>query len=177
MEAEYEEKYGIVFCFRLQDERTRKYLMNYLAMLRTASPCIHSEFYFINDATTVTVDSRRPVTFINFGNDYSDDKRWECYVLWVSKEVYNRVYEFCKKQKGVPFDHGGIYCFDFRECCTSPRKKNAWICSRLMTASLVHAGVLSTQTDVSRVAPSDLRELLLTQISKTHTVERYFFSR
>lgn len=166
-----EDMLGIVCCFRKIDERTRKSWMNWFASQWSASPYIHAEFYFMFDAVTVTVDTRKPVTFIDYGNDYSDRNKWECYVIWVHRSNYVRVYNYCRKQERKPFDKSGIYCFGCTRLCTSGSDGEAWICTRLMCEALKKGDVLDYSVDSYSITPTRLRELILEQ--NRWNVERY----
>lgn len=151
-------------CFRKLDELTKKSWMNSFAALWTNSDYIHSEFYFVDDGVTVTVDAVKPVSFIPFGNpNYSNTKKWECYEITLPVDSYIAAYNFCLSQEGKPFDKSGIFCFGCFKACTRAPRGSSWICSRLMCEALKRAGVLSNRIDIYQVSPSALRELILTQ--------------
>lgn len=171
MRRKMDEMSGIVCCFRKHDEKTNRSMMNRLAACYTASPYIHAEFYFPADVCTVTVDSRRPVTFIDYGKDYSDPKEWECYVIWVEREQYLRVFNFCRSQEGKPFERSGIWFFFLSRIFTRRADGESWICCRLMCEALKKGGILPCNIDSHLVTPSSLRELVLEL--KGYAVEEY----
>lgn len=160
-----QEKLKRIRCyFRKFDTTASKSWMNSFASMWTASEYIHSEFYFVSSGYTVTVDSRKPVTFIKYGNpNYSDKTKWEGYELTVTEDAYSEAYTFCRAQQGKPFDKSGIFCFGCLRACTRNPDGNSWICSRLMCEALKRAGILSSTIDMYAVSPSALRELIIEQ--------------
>lgn len=137
--------------------------MNYFASVWSASQYIHAEFFFITDGVTVTVDTRKPVTFIDYGNDYSDESKWDCYVIWVPRKAYLGAYNFCRSQEGKPFSKSGIFCFGCARLFTLGPDGGSWICSRLMCEALKTGGILSHSIDSYTVTPSVLLELVTQQ--------------
>lgn len=185
IEVPITKKYGIVCYFRKQDEKTSEHVWNVFAEWRSGSNLIHSEFYFTRHKKTLSVDSAHPVFMQKGGAKYANKERWEglyvnlffCLiymyrVIWVHKAQYRHVYNFCKFRLGQAFDSKGIYFFDLRQCCTG--YQNKWVCSRLMTAALIDAGILPPEINPMSTTPGSLRKNLdIIKQSGNYVIEKY----
>jgi hypothetical protein len=161
MDFEHSNYHGVQIMFRKLEAIAMRSLWNRLASWRSGSPYIHCEAYFIDDNVTVTTDTRRPVTFIEGGNDYSDRRKWEGILIWMPKSNYDLVYQYCAAQEGKPFDTWGIMCYDFRQCITITSEDQNFICSRLLTKALINGDVIPSSINPTCIRPDQLRNILL----------------
>lgn len=166
----------VTIFFSHQNEKSAKFFVNRLVEWYEGSDIIHCELYLESDQLTCSIDQNHPVHLIqNKAYAFERFKRkWSGVRLELAWDDYDRMYQYCMRQRGLKFDKTSLYTFCCSHTFTTP-DRNTWICSRLVSSALQMANVLPGAVDIYEVSPASLREMLvLLEINGTSARSKEF---
>ena len=142
-----------------QDDDTRKSCWNRAAAAYTGSDVVHCEIYFPHNASTCTVDSSRPVSFLKHKKYWKSVRTWEAWRVFVSPVAYGAAYAWCSSRLGGTFDKRARCAFPIYTCI-QVRTNDRWLCSRLAAGALRTAGVAPYDIDLNQATPASLLAMI-----------------